>query len=944
MFLLNVKIKMSRGLAGRLCFVWTVSSIYLHALRVVEDDLQSKIRIESNEYCKSKGALKSETARENCLPGSPSTEWDVNAGGDPFIQGFARPFSVEVGGRVEFRVKTVSRRYKIDIYRLGYYGGDGGRLVHTIPSAQIQFYGEQPECRIRDPETRWVDCANWKIGAVWDTSATAVVSGVYIARLVRQDVDDMPWTATWRGDASGKHASPLYGSSGPDSSAGAKSHPARDLIGKIKTLLPEQHQAGFSMFPFPVCNESAAEKTASLDCSAVDHAYGAQRRRDEPEIAPLGIALREPYASLIYFVVRKNLKKDGRNSDIVFQTSDTTWQAYNVWDSPNMYGRTPQGNCPHHNFTQWWTNQYRVADARDADAVKSRILNAMDDRANTSVVSGFNETFTSGLHGIGSEHDRRAIKKSYNVPFITRDLSLYNSVFNSEYPMIRFLEAHGYDVSYISGVDTHLNRNLGNGAKIILSVGHDEYWSSEQRLNVERIRDRQAGTHLAFFSGNEVFWEIRWEHSPLLFSEKSLGSGDPGADPDVIVTFKESQLGNLESFQASNAFSRVSSESSQAATSAWTGVFRDPRRAGADLRQSGVWPENALTGQITAVNALRNDPLYVPKRYAQHRFWRNTKLRSELKLETQAGVFLKGMLGHEWDIDWDNGYRPEGLMRLSETTVHNVHSLVDYAGTYDSATETHYLTLYKKKKDLEALDNSSKSAEDNFALVFGAGTCQFSWGLDPFHDRPTGTRGWENEQSVRVLQDLNGGAEPSIIQAVVNLFADMGNVQPQTLLGKSYGISHASSPIWSDSTTLFSYARTRVLHLWRSHIVDMIFFYYFEVALSAISQESSPEPHHILVSVEMELRNAAKSEEKKRWRPCQLVKTEVFRCKVRVDHRQSNVLFYKEYDVVYRGVDDLGNIETESHSISAEDWVSLINRETQRESTGHLPPLEREEL
>ena len=49
---------------------------------------------------------------------------------------------------------------------------------------------------------------------------------------------------------------------------------------------------------------------------------------------------------------------------------------------------------------------------------------------------------------------------SYNRPFITRDIRSVNTVFNAEYPMIRFLEANGYDVSYVSGFDVHLNRGM----------------------------------------------------------------------------------------------------------------------------------------------------------------------------------------------------------------------------------------------------------------------------------------------------------------------------------------------------------------------------------------------------------------------------------------------------------------------------------------------------
>ncbi|MGO7258947.1 N,N-dimethylformamidase beta subunit family domain-containing protein, partial [Rhizobium brockwellii] len=44
-----------------------------------------------------------------------------------------------------------------------------------------------------------------------------------------------------------------------------------------------------------------------------------------------------------------------------------------------------------------------------------------------------------------------------------------------------------------------------------LSVGHDEYWSAEQRANVEVARD--AGVNLAFWSGNECYWKVRWESS-----------------------------------------------------------------------------------------------------------------------------------------------------------------------------------------------------------------------------------------------------------------------------------------------------------------------------------------------------------------------------------------------------------------------------------------------
>ena len=69
---------------------------------------------------------------ENCKPGSPSTEWDVNGTGDPTIQGFATDISYNVGDTARFKVQTDSSRYRVDIYRTGYYKGLGARLITTI--------------------------------------------------------------------------------------------------------------------------------------------------------------------------------------------------------------------------------------------------------------------------------------------------------------------------------------------------------------------------------------------------------------------------------------------------------------------------------------------------------------------------------------------------------------------------------------------------------------------------------------------------------------------------------------------------------------------------------------------------------------------------------------------------------------------------------------------
>ncbi|MEZ6074778.1 MAG: DUF6605 domain-containing protein [Pirellulaceae bacterium] len=115
-------------------------------------------------------------------------------------------------------------------------------------------------------------------------------------------------------------------------------------------------------------------------------------------------------ASHIIFVVRDD---DGQ-SDLLFQTSDTTWQAYHRW--------------------------------------------------------GGNSFYVGPLAG-------RAYALSYNRPFDTRATTAKDWFFSTEYPTIMWLEQNGYDVSYSTGVDSDRRGAEILEHRAFLSVGHDEYWS-----------------------------------------------------------------------------------------------------------------------------------------------------------------------------------------------------------------------------------------------------------------------------------------------------------------------------------------------------------------------------------------------------------------------------------------------------------------------------------
>jgi hypothetical protein len=64
------------------------------------------------------------------------------------------------------------------------------------------------------------------------------------------------------------------------------------------------------------------------------------------------------------------------------------------------------------------------------------------------------------------------------------------------------MEERGYDVSYISNLDTHADPGSLSRARAFLSVAHDEYWSLEMFQNVKAAVG--AGLGAAFLSGNAV--------------------------------------------------------------------------------------------------------------------------------------------------------------------------------------------------------------------------------------------------------------------------------------------------------------------------------------------------------------------------------------------------------------------------------------------------------
>lgn len=313
---------------------------------------------------------------ENRLPGS--ADWQLTRVRVPSngcrqinIEGYCSRQSVAAGDTLEIMVSTNPvRSFRLEIFRTGYYGGRGARLMQTWEQVAGQI---QPEPVIGEKdlhECRWNSSVSVKIPEDW-------LSGVYLGRM---------------------------------------------------TTIPEGN---------------------------------------------------EPYwQSYVIFIVR-----DERPADILFQCSDNTWQAYNVWPSHySVYTHPKGGQGP------WADVSFDRPYGREAQ--------------HTSVV---NDPLTVGAGEF--------------VPY--------------EFPMTYWLEQQGYDVAYCSNSDM-LTADRGLKCRAFISIGHDEYWDIRQFESVRRMRDE--GVDLLFLSGNSVCWVTPLRASSTGIPNRIFFRGGPyGAENDYAA-------------------------------------------------------------------------------------------------------------------------------------------------------------------------------------------------------------------------------------------------------------------------------------------------------------------------------------------------------------------------------------------------------------------------
>ena len=79
------------------------------------------------------------------------------------------------------------------------------------------------------------------------------------------------------------------------------------------------------------------------------------------------------------------------------------------------------------------------------------------------------------------------------------------------HPLIVYIEKLGLDVSYVADTDLHFDKKLLSKKQALISAGHDEYWTMQERENV--IEARKRGLNTVFFGANAGYWNVRLKKS-----------------------------------------------------------------------------------------------------------------------------------------------------------------------------------------------------------------------------------------------------------------------------------------------------------------------------------------------------------------------------------------------------------------------------------------------
>jgi hypothetical protein len=147
-----------------------------------------------------------------------------------------------------------------------------------------------------------------------------------------------------------------------------------------------------------------------------------------------------------------------------------------------------------------------------------------------TTAQAYNNWGGKSLYTSNSTDAEAAVKVSFDRPFPTWRAANLNArwPFAWDYQLLRFLEREGVDVAYTTDVDTHREPWSLVGHRLLMTSGHDEYWTREMRDGFDAAL--AEGVNLACMGANTAYWQMRFEDDERTMVEYRWRAADPEPD------------------------------------------------------------------------------------------------------------------------------------------------------------------------------------------------------------------------------------------------------------------------------------------------------------------------------------------------------------------------------------------------------------------------------
>jgi len=150
-----------------------------------------------------------------------------------------------------------------------------------------------------------------------------------------------------------------------------------------------------------------------------------------------------------------------------------------------------------------------------------------------TTAQAYNNWGGKSLYTSNSTDEVAAVKVSFDRPFTAWSDANLNArwPFVWDFQLLRFLEREGYDLAYTTDIDTHREPWSLAGHRLLLTSGHDEYWTHEMRDAFDQAL--AEGVNLACLGANTAYWQMRLEDRERTMVEYRWRAEDP--EPDLAL-------------------------------------------------------------------------------------------------------------------------------------------------------------------------------------------------------------------------------------------------------------------------------------------------------------------------------------------------------------------------------------------------------------------------